>query len=210
MKEYIDSILNHTLLKPKTLLEIGSLDARDAKLLADAFDIPSKDVYVVEANPAQYRKIVDGFDYNIFNYAIYNKEGKMPFNQIADNQNNGVSSLKNRPDQLYDKLNANTIEVDTIRGETLLKEINYPLIDICKIDTEGCTFEVLESFSYNIQNIHSFHLEHEHWEVWENQKLYEDIKRYMKGHGYEQIYFKYCGHDKKQSDSVWVKWELMR
>ena len=95
------------------------------------------------------------------------------------------------------------IKVNTITGLKLLETINKK-IELCKLDVEGLSYEVLNSFGDRINDILSFHIECEHREVWKDQKLYLDVKEFMENKNYEQIYFKYVAEGTLQSDSIWV------
>lgn len=205
MKDYYNSIIDKTIINPKNILEIGSRDGNDAEELMKYFDLKHQDVWVVEPNPNQIEKIRKQYpNFNLIENAIFNEETEHDFYQvISDNMNDvGVSSLINRNDDFYET-RSKIIKVKTITGKHLLKIINQK-IDICKIDVEGLTFEVLESFSEKITDIKSFHLECEHSEVWKGQKLYEDIKNILVKNKYKQIFFTYCGGGFLQSDSIWI------
>lgn len=200
---YTDSILEKTKIKPRTILEIGSRDAIDAIFLSNFFKISHKNVYVVEPNPTQYKIICNDYkNVNAFNCAIFNKEGVLDFNRI-EGEDSGVSSLLDRYDNYYEN-KSNIIKVETITGESLLCLIDKE-IDLCKIDVEGATYEVLESFKEKIHLIKSFHIECEHISIWKNQKLYNDVKRFLENKDYIQIYFQYVNNIPQQSDSVWVQ-----
>ncbi len=202
--DYIDSIRNKTNINPATILEIGSRDGYDAENLRLAFQIKSNDVWIVEPNPSQLELIKKNYpDINLLEYAIYNKSGKFNFNRVNDSSLTGVSSLLDRIDNLYDKVDSEKISVQCITGKALLNIINKD-IDLCKIDVEGLTHEVLTSFGDNIDKIKSFHLECEHRAVWDSQKLYKEIAAYLREKNYVLISFNYVGGDTLQSDSVWV------
>ena len=210
MTEYYNSIISKTKIFPKTILEIGSRDGEDAESLRKLFHVIEENVWVVEPNPIQYDYIKHKFPkINTIPYAIFNKEEEHEFYQVFGEINNvGTSSLINREDGWYNS-KSHIIKVKTITGKTLLKIINSE-IDICKIDVEGLTYEVLESFDEDLHKIKSFHLESEHKEIWKNQKLYPEIKSFMVDKGYSEIYFNFCANDIIQSDSIWVKNDYLK
>lgn len=187
----------------KTLLEIGSRDGHDANRLSKLLNINKQDVYVIEANPDSFEKIKAEYpSYNVFNVALFNKEGFLDFNKVYKD-NIGTSSILNRNDNYYtDK--SEKIKVKTITGERFFKEYQIPEISLCKIDVEGATLEVLESFLEQLQKIKLIHLESEHKEVWTNQKLYSDIKDYLTKLNFKEVYFEYVSEEKLQSDSIWL------
>jgi FkbM family methyltransferase len=204
MTEYFDLINKLTTINVETILEIGSRDGNDANKLKTLFNVNDSDVWVVEPNPKQILIIKNNYpNFNIISNAIYTSLGTHNFFQVVGNETEvGTSSLIDRNDDWY-KNKTNIIEVQTITGIDLLKEIDKN-IDICKIDVEGLTYEVLLSFGKEITKIKSFHLECEHKEIWKNQKLYKDVYNLLINLGYHQIYFTYCSNDVIQSDSIWV------
>ena len=171
----------------------------------DYFQLKNEDVWVVEPNPNQI-KIIKSFypNFNLIPNAIFKEETEHDFYQvISDNPNDvGTSSLINRNDNWYES-KTNLIKVKTITGKQLLDIINKD-IDICKIDVEGLTIEVLNSFDKDLNKIKSFHLECEHMEVWKGQKLYDDVSKFLIENNYIQTYFQYCSGGILQSDSIWV------
>ena len=193
MKNYYNNIIEKTIIHPKTILEIGSRDGNDASNLMDYFQLKNEDVWVVEPNPNQI-KIIKSFypNFNLIPNAIFKEETEHDFYQvISDNPNDvGTSSLINRNDNWYES-KTNLIKVKTITGKQLLDIINKD-IDICKIDVEGLTIEVLNSFDKDLNKIKSFHLECEHMEVWKGQKLYDDVSKFLIENNYIQTYFQYC------------------
>lgn len=203
---YKDCILKKTTINPKSILEIGSRDGNDADELRSYFDINSENIWVVEPNPAQQSKIINTYpNINLIKNPIFNEEKTLTFYAVNTNDQilNGTSSLLNRIDNLYKNINTNKIEIETITGSKLLNIIGKE-IDLCKIDVEGATYEVLESFMDDLAKIKSIHIECEHRPVWVNQKLYNDVSDFLLKNNYIQIYFSYCNNHDLQSDSIWV------
>jgi FkbM family methyltransferase len=205
MKNYYNNIIKKTIIRPKTILEIGSRDGNDASNLMKYFQLNDKDVWVVEPNPNQIKIIESSYpNFNLISDAIFNEETEHDFYQVISTNPNdvGTSSLINRNDDWYES-KTNVIKVKTITGKKLLDIINRD-IDICKIDVEGLTIEVLSSFGKDLNKIKSLHLECEHSEVWKGQKLYDDVSKFLIEYNYVQIYFEYCSGGTLQSDSIWV------
>jgi FkbM family methyltransferase len=204
MINYCNNIINKTNISPEIILEIGSRDGKDANILKDFFKLDDGNVYVVEPNPRQVDVIKNSYpNFNIIDKAIFNEEGFHDFFAVERDGLKGTSSLLNRRDNLYLRVGAKLIKVNTISGKRLLKIIGKD-IDVCKIDVEGATYEVLESFGSDISKIKSFHIECEHKEVWNDQRLYEDIKDFLINMNFTQIYFKYVNNVVLQSDSIWI------
>ena len=206
LESSILEVLNNINLKydfsQSTLLEIGSRDGLDSYRIKNLLNIDSKNVLIVEANPTCCEFIRKKYPkFRVINYAIYNKEESLTFNKVLK-ENIGTSSLLDRRDNYYhDK--SEKISVSAIRGETLLKKFNLSNIGFCKIDVEGATYEVIESFEDMLSTIQFLHIECEHKQVWENQKLYDDIKKLLEFKNFEQVFFEYVSDEKLQSDSIW-------
>jgi FkbM family methyltransferase len=210
MNEYYTTILERSIIEPQTVLEIGSRDGDDAFLLASYFKIPPELIWVVEPNPNQFKAITDKYpNINSLNYAISNESGTFDFNQVQGSVDDiGTSSLMDRVDNFYDNKSVK-IKVKSLTGEDLLNKINHT-IDLCKIDVEGMTYQVLLSFGKSIENINSFHIESEHKEIWKNQKLYQDISDFLTSQKFIQVYFRYCSNDTIQSDSIWINEKFLK
>lgn len=205
MKELYISLQEKTNIKVNKILEIGSRDGDDANHMKKLFNVSDNNVWVVEPNPIKINEIRQKYpNFNLIESAISNQEGQHYFNQVVgDSISSGTSSLIDRADDWYEKSNTNKIIVNTIRGEKLLNIIGGE-IDACKVDVEGFTYEVLESFEDTLKNIKSLHIECEHKEVWKNQKLYNEIKEFLIKKNFVEIYFNYTSEHKLQSDSIWV------
>ena len=171
-------LLKKLKIKPKTILEIGSRDGNDANYYAEQFNIDPKSVYIVEPNPNMISEIKTKYpNFNLFEVAIDSGEETIKvFNQVTGGGVDpiGVSSLLNRTDGFYDKFPTSKINVKTINASTLMKDINDE-IDICKIDVEGLTYNVIESFSDTICKVKTLHIETEEFKYWENQKLQDEV-----------------------------------
>jgi FkbM family methyltransferase len=207
INKYVE-ILKDLNFNPTVILEIGSRDGHDAHYFKEQFNIENKDVYIVEPNPLMVTTIKEQYpNYTVFDVAISSTEGTAEFNQVIGGGMNpiGVSSLLIRTDNFYDRFETNKITVKTVKGSSILDSINKD-IDICKIDVEGLTYEVLESFGESINKIKSFHLETEHVMLWENQKLHNDVCELMDKLGYSMVW---QDDNQTQSDTVWAHTSLL-
>lgn len=188
---------------PKTVLEIGSRDANDANYFKEQFGLKNENIYVVEPNPSQANSIRNKYpNFNLFEVAIDENEGVKTFNQVIGGGLDpiGTSSLLNRVDGWYEKYETKKIDVECITGAILLKKIGKE-IDICKIDVEGLSYEVIKSFGKSINKIKFIHLETEHRTFWKNQKLHHEVIDLMKSVGFTMIFE--TGNE-LQSDTIWV------
>ena len=205
MVNYYNLITEFTTITPKTILEIGSMDGNDANKLKELFLLNDNDVWVIEPSSTQQDVIKLKYpNFNLITEAIFNEKGVKSFNQI-NGHDAGTSSLYDRIDSWYELQGKGLVKrmVNTITGYELLTIINKD-VEICKLDVEGLTYEVLNSFDDKISNIYSFHIESEHREVWKNQYLYDDVKKLLESNNYKQIYFEYVSGGILQSDSIWI------
>lgn len=187
-----------------SLIEIGSRDGDDIKHFTDNFDIKNDNIYVIEPNKKSYLNIKKKYPYlNVFDVAFSNDIGYMTFNSVLDDNFIGVSSLLNREDKFYSKVNTEKTKVKVITGDLFFQNNNIKNIDFVKIDVEGLAYEVLEGFKDNLININLIYLESEHSIVWKNQKLYGDISKKL-NITHKQIYSDYK-YGNLQSNSLWIK-----
>jgi FkbM family methyltransferase len=182
----------------ETLLEIGSLHGKNAEQIQKALNI--KNTYIIEANPFSYNIIKTRYkNYNIYNYAFGDDCKKVKFNSVI-RDNPGVGSVLDRPDGYYEGKIVST-EVDMKTGKTFMRENNLSNIDICKIDVEGFTYEVLIGFGEKIKDIKFIEAECETSVIWENQKVFKDINNYLINNDFAFI----TGNVKKRQDNFyWI------
>ena len=188
--------------KVQNIFEIGANFAQDGAFLALKLHIPHQKVYVFEAHPdicTEIHKFYPGM--NITHAAVFNEEKDLQFNaiDIYKSDNSGISSLLNRNDTAQYMKN---IQVKAIRMDHFMQKHQISSIDFVKIDTEGCTWEVLDSFGTQLSNIKAIQLEAETYPYWENQKLFKDVQELLiKNNFYMVSYVESADH---QCDSLWI------
>ena len=195
MPEFVRIIQERTTIEPKSIVEIGALDASDAVYVWSRFIMPPSAVTVFEPVPRHYEKIKNAFPaITAYPYAVGDKKQKVTLNAIHPSENNqAISSvLPKKHKRTYEK-----IEVQQVRADQYLTEC-----DVVKIDVEGLTFEVLVGFGNLLKDVNVFHLECEHKEVWEGQKLYCDVEKLLVHAGFMCLAMKFRW---PQSDSVWTQ-----
>jgi FkbM family methyltransferase len=141
------------------------------------------DVYCIEANPNQYRKLKDKRK-NVFSFACgceNLEQVEFTICSIFDGQNQGaVSSLRVDERLLSEHMQYNPVlEKVKVRLRTLdsfLEEQSISKIDFISIDTEGTEVDVLKGF--NIEKYHPKLL------VIENNYNYDELELYLKKYGY--------------------------
>jgi len=201
MKLFANWLLTYSSIRPKIVVEIGANYGQDAEGLRHYFKLKPQSIYVLEAHPGIYKELVKTYPgFNSFNIAAYNQTTKIRFNAIDvwGYKNSGVSSLLPNPSHAG---NTASIEVDAIRMDEFLKKNSLEVIDVLKLDVEGASYEVLEGFGDELNRVKSIHIESEHIELGEGQRLFKDIERLLVDHNFELAFFE---RHKDQSDSVWI------
>jgi FkbM family methyltransferase len=205
LKAFIN-VVNESKINPTNVLEIGSRDGHHAEALREAFNIDKTKVYIVEPNPKQHIRIKKEYpNATLFGVAISNTEGMLPFHQIDSGNDgwDGISGLMDRPD-IYSLVKTNTIEVPVFKGSTLLNQIGED-IDLCKIDVEGLTYEVLESFGGTINRIKVLQVETEEVVIWKNQRVDSEVSEYLTNQGFVKMTESFVNTKwGKQFDQVWL------
>jgi len=218
MKRFYSTYIEKFNSQPASILEIGSRDGNDAEDLRRYSQLAPKDVYVVEPHPQSYRNIINQYpEFHVYELAISNKPGVVDFNAIPQYEYTpaqvGTSSLLRRNERLMGNIPPTWVKVLAVKGSTLLQLIDRFEIDLIKIDVEGFTYEVLESFGDDIRLLKALHLEVEilPLTLWEGQKHYDEVRRHMFYYGFEEKYYdgKYwplaSTGENLQGDSIWVR-----
>lgn len=158
--------------KINSVLEIGSADGDDAHYLAQHYGVNPDQVHIVEPRPNAAISISQKYPaYKVYEVAISNYNAdSIDFNLAEDQE---ISSLlpRSRDNELY----TSSIKVKVRTFKQLAKESEINSFDLVKIDTEGCTFEVLQGFEDLLSKVKVFHLEVEKIDFWKNQKLKDEI-----------------------------------
>jgi len=210
MQDYIECV-RHLIESPKNVFDIGSRDGDDANMLGNAFNIAHENIYTFECNTTNYESIISKYPkMNNFSFGVSNKNGEETFYNVTNSSNIGVSSFLKENKEIQ-KNSRQFIEttVNTKRMDDFLTENNINNLDIVKIDVEGFSYECLEGFGEKIQNIKIIHIENEHKECWENQKLYDDVHNMLVKQNFSRVLFKYGNEKKEQSDSIYVNNEFV-
>jgi FkbM family methyltransferase len=205
-------IRDKSTINPQVLFEIGASNGADCGYLQRSFNVQEGNVYCFEANPMNYQSLCSNFpNFNNYHVAVSDFTGKQKFQlhgPAAD-----ISSFKKRVShyiyQGHYLNNYTEIEIDTYRMDDFIDQHNIQSIDICKIDVEGCSYEVLSGFGKKLNIVKSIHIEGELIELYENQKLFSDFKSLLIDSNFTMI--DYCDFDNStQCDSVWIKNEFLK
>jgi FkbM family methyltransferase len=216
MEQYYKTYLEHFNGVPaKNLLEIGSRDALHAEILQKIAGIEDSKVFIVEPHPQSFSQIKKNFpQYKAFELAISNQPGVIPFNAIPaevwPDHIVGTSSIRSTNVEYVSQYwgaphPINWIKVLAVSGITLLHLIDEPEIDLCKIDVEGFTWEVLLSFGDHIRALKSIHIEVEWQEVWKEQRVYWEVQHLLNFYRFKEMYYIPLYLMGNQGDSVWMR-----
>jgi FkbM family methyltransferase len=183
----------------KNIIEIGSMNGNDAHFLAENLKVNNSNVSIVEANPNFAKQIRNSYpDYDVHEFAVSSKDGKVYFNSAKD-EDDGRSSIYDR--DIYQNDNFEKIEVESITGLSFLKKENIDNVFALKLDVEGASYEVLQSFGDKIESIFGIQVETERAQVWDDQKTKNEVFRYLSERGFELIWQCDVGI---QNDSIWL------
>jgi FkbM family methyltransferase len=201
MIPFIEWIKTYSSLRPKNVFEIGANMGQDAEALRAGFGIKPNKVWVFEPHPDLFSCITKKYRFNSYSVAASNYNGQITINLIDPkvNSNTGISSV--RTHKSIPREHFKRTKVKCMRMDNFIKTHKIKSIDFLKLDVEGANYEVLEGFGSELGQVKSIHIEAEHHESWEGEKLWYDIKSLLDPH-FEMVYFQ---RYYTQSDSFWVK-----
>ncbi|WP_081601561.1 FkbM family methyltransferase [Thiobacillus denitrificans] len=206
MALYADLVEKFCTFKPSNIFEIGANYAQDAEYLRKRFGLADLDIYVFEPHTAIIKAVRELYNFNSYDFAISDHNGRAVFHAIdvENNEygNSGISSL--RKGLTADSRNFVDIEVEVIRMDKFIRDNQIQSVDFLKLDVEGANYEVLDGFGEELSKVKSIQVEGEYRQYWEGQKLYWDIERLLRQNNFELVYFQ-LSDDGVQSDSFWVQ-----
>jgi FkbM family methyltransferase len=174
---------------PKNILEIGSRDGHDAELLRKIAMLTPDKVFCVEPHPVSASLIRQNYPgFRVIEAAVTDVPGIVRFNAIPYSYPAGIigqSSLLARPN---DPTNSNWIHVIGITAYDLFTLTEQDAFDLVKIDVEGFSFNVLNSFVLKVRRVKMIHVEVETDPIWKDQMLDEDVLRFFEAWGFEKVY----------------------
>lgn len=207
---YPNIIRQKTTITPTNIFEIGASDGSDAEFLRQSFGLPPSCVFCFEPNPQNFTKLTTSYPtFNSFRVAVSNSSGKSIFychGPAAD-----VSSLKKRtigyPYAGSPDVNYKETTIDVIRMDEFIEGRNISHIDICKIDTEGFSYAVLDGFGNKLSIVKCLHVEAEKIPLFDNPTLFNDVSIFLSSKGFTMI--DYIDH-REICDSVWARNDLVK
>ena len=203
MKNYASILKSKTTLNPQHILEIGSGHGRDAEELALELKVPLSNVHIIEANPIAHDNIKKSYpEMNVYNCAVGSESKELTF-WVHDYWPE-ISSLRRRADNIDS--NSTAVTVKGIRGDDFLTQQGDLTFEACKLDVEGCSYEVLQGLGGKLNHIKSFHIECENYEIWKGQKDVNEISKFLSSSGYIQLWHVTTP---SQTDAIWVLKEFV-
>lgn len=203
--EYITQVTHFSRIHPRVLVDIGAFDGEYSRKVQTTFCLSQQDIYLVEPNPDMQTLLQGQFpEANRFELAVAGTARRLRLNRVTWPIMEGMpcSSVPERIDAWSQYLRYQPVHVDAITGKTLLARICKP-VDMCIIDVEGLSYEVIASFEDDLSNIKSLMAECEHAEIFRGQKLFNDVSALLSEKGFRQMAFRYSYSN--QSDSVWIQ-----
>jgi len=191
IKDYLPSF------NPIGFLEIGSLDAADAKVISDFYKVDS---YVIEPNPYSYQDILSSCpEIKAFNVAFSYTDGTSEFYAVKskDKYQQSISSVLDNKNFFI----RNKVVVKTMRGDTFLEKENIS-VNFVKIDVEGFSYQVVDGFGDKIDVFDAIQIETERKAIWKNQILDDEVNLLLESKGFKLVH-RVDGW-KNQYDSLYI------
>lgn len=170
------------------------------RALAQTFGLKDENCYIFEANPDAAEYIMKTYpEMKLFNNIITDVKGILDFN--VEPYHVGSSSMLKRLDS--PKEGMKVVKVESASMEEVIDSLNIQTIDVCKIDVEGVTLNVLKSFGKHLDKLQSVQLKSEYKEYFLGETLYPEIREWLLAHDYTEILC--CLQRKCTYDSFWLK-----
>lgn len=152
LKEWIDELLKEK--EIKTILDIGALEGGDSLRFSSWY--PEATIYTIEGSPNNYKvinnKIGNRLNVKIFNYAISDKNGEVPFYGVSytDFDHDGMMIMGS----IYQYTDAHIAQhshlrpsdpviVESITFDKFCELNNISTVDVAHIDIEGATYNLV-------------------------------------------------------------------
>jgi FkbM family methyltransferase len=200
---YPNFIQQRTRIQPTNVFEIGANIGDDAEYLRQCFDIHPANVFCIEANPTTFEELKKRHpDFNSINVAVSDKNEQTTFRcSKSENMSSGFNKKNSIPE--WDYVN---VTVDVIRMDYLIEQYGIKEIDVCKIDVEGFTWEVLQGFGNKLSIVKSFQLENERGPVFGQTKMFMDTCKFLCANGFTLLNYIDWG---AQCDSLWIRNDMI-
>lgn len=182
------------------VVEVGARDCEET--VRFAYNLPDAQILTFECNPETLpicrENVADFPNIHLIEKAVANFEGETEFFQIdsektitdVPNGNPGASSLLvstgKHPLEHYVQRSIR-VPVTTLAAE--MDAFQMPSIDLLWMDIQGAELMALDGLGERIQDVAFLHLEVGFFEIYEQQPLFEDVKKYLNEKGFLLLAF---------------------
>lgn len=177
-------------IRPGLICDIGSMDASHSIIFRKI--LPQAKIIAFEANPVNADKIrknsiVKEAGIELKESIVSNHEGTKEFNIQLDvsgenSWRKGSSSLLSRREE---GVSTETVSIESHRLDNVISDGNGNIV--LWIDVEGAAYEVLEGSKGVMDKVACVHVEVETEEVWDGQRLKEDVDKLMRSYGFVSV-----------------------
>ena len=160
-----------------------------------------KKIHAFEPNPDSYKMFKKNFsdDVTLINKGVGKKNGKRDFYLNDFSPINSFNNLNYESEHtkikgkilkhLYSsKINNIKKEIEVITLEKYCNQKSINTIDILKIDTEGCEYDVLRGLGQKITNVKCILFEHHYDKSLIKNYKFGDINKLLKDNGFKKIF----------------------
>ena len=201
---YPNFLEQRTRIQPRNIFDIGCNNGDDAEALRKSFDVDKSNVFCFEPNPFTFETLTQRHpDFNHFPVAVSDKNETTTF-KCSRSEGASSSMRKKISIPAHD---FEDVSVDVVRMDYFINHYGISEIDVCKIDVEGFTWEVLQGFGNKISIVKSFQLENERGPVFDGQKkMFIDTCKFLCDNGFTLLNYVDWG---AQCDSLWIRNDML-
>lgn len=212
--DVFSSIATEIIGEIENVFEFGARDCRETMAFHKNF--PKAEIYTFECNPETLpicrEKIKDAPQIHLIEKAVSDKEGELTFYQNDKEKtetpfldgNQGASSLfQANPDYPEEHYIQKPIKVTSVTLESFLQQNpQIKNIDMLWMDIQGSELNALRGAGKRLSDIKLIHTEVEFFEMYKQQPLYKDIKKFLTENGFQFLCFSSFG--KYAADAIFV------
>ena len=189
LDEFYTSIINRNS-DVKSVLEIGSRDAKDALKLSEYYKCH---VYAFECNPYSLQECKNNIRANpnvtLIPYAVWDKTEMIDFFPIVEvpgvPYNSGASScFPVSKTGHHKKYVQEKISVEAIRLDNWLDSEGISQVDLLCIDAQGATLNVLKGLGDKLSSVKYIITELEHKTIYEGEALKDAADQFLEANGF--------------------------
>ncbi len=174
----------------KSVLEIGSRDAKDALKLSEYYKCH---VYAFECNPYTLQDCQNNINKNpnvtLVRCAVWDKTGLIDFYPMVEtpgvDYNAGASSCfpVDRSGHCKTYIQEKII-VESVRLDDWLDSQKIPQVDLLCIDAQGATMNILKGLGNNLTGVKYIIAELEHKVIYEGETLRDTVDQFLEANGF--------------------------